>query len=55
MRPFAAIVLTLGLLIPFSSATSAHHSFASQFDDRVAVTLHGVVASAEISRAPTTP
>ena len=48
MRIFAAIVLTLGLVIPFSpAATSAHHSFASQFDNRV-VMLHGVVASAEM-------
>ena len=48
MRPFAAIVLTLGLVIRFSCATtSAHHSFASQFDNRV-VMLHGAVASAEM-------
>jgi hypothetical protein len=48
MRPLAALVLPPGLVIAFSSAApSAHHSFASQFDNRV-VMLHGVVASAEM-------
>ena len=49
MRLVAATVLVLGVVFPSASGTpSAHHSFASQFDDRVAVTLHGVIASAEI-------
>ena len=48
MRLVAATVLVLGVVLPSASGTpSAHHSFASQFDDR-AVTLHGVIASAEI-------
>ena len=48
MRLVSATALALGAVLPFApGGASAHHSFASQFDDRV-VTLHGVVASAEI-------
>ena len=44
-----ATVVVLGVVFASASGTpSAHHSFASQFDDRVAVTLHGVIASAEM-------
>ena len=48
MRVLAVTVLAVGLALPFlSGTTSAHHSFASQFDNRV-VMLHGVVVSAEM-------
>ena len=49
MRLVAITVLVLGVVFPSASGSpSAHHSFASLFDDRVAVTLHGVIASAEM-------
>ena len=49
MRFRAAIVLTIGMAIPFTSgAVLAHHSFAGEFDDSIAVTLHGVVTSVEM-------
>lgn len=47
MRLVAATILVLGAVFPFASgAASAHHSFASQFDDRV-VTLHGAIAGGD--------
>ena len=49
MRFRAAIVLTMGLAIRFTSGAGfAHHSFASEFDNSVAVTVHGVVVSVEM-------
>ena len=49
MRLCAAVALTVGLAIPSTSGvTFAHHSFASQFDNTIAVTLKGVVTSVEM-------
>lgn len=49
MRFRAAIVLPIALAIEFTcGAVVAHHSFAGEFDNSVAVTLHGVVASVEM-------
>jgi hypothetical protein len=49
MRIFAATVVTIGFMFSFvSGALSAHHSFAPEFDGRVAVTLQGVIAKAEM-------
>lgn len=49
MRFRAAIVITLGAAIQFTSGASvAHHSFASEFDNSIAVTVHGVVVSVEM-------
>jgi Family of unknown function (DUF6152) len=49
MRFRAAIVLTIGMAIQFSGgAIFAHHSFAGEFDNSIAVTLQGVVASVEM-------
>ena len=49
MRFRTAVALTMGMAIPFTSgATFAHHSFASQFDNTISVTLKGVVTSVEM-------
>jgi hypothetical protein len=48
MRFRTAIVLTSILAFQFTPTTSAHHSFAGEFDNSVAVTLHGVVTSIEM-------
>ena len=49
MRFRPAIVLTIGLAIPFTrTVVSAHHSFAGEFDNSIAVTVHGVVTSVEM-------
>ena len=49
MRLCAAVALTIGLAIPLTSrVTFAHHSFAGQFDNTIAVTLKGVVTSVEM-------
>ena len=45
----AAMVLALGMAIVSAAATtSAHHSFASEFDNTIAVTLQGVVTGVEM-------
>jgi hypothetical protein len=45
----AAIVLAIGVTIPFTSGTvSAHHSFAGEFDNSIAETLQGMVTSVEM-------
>ena len=48
MRLRAAIVLTAATMIQFAPTAFAHHSFAGEFDNAVAVTLHGVVTSVEM-------
>ena len=48
MRVCAALVLALGMAVPFSGRASAHHSFAGMFDNAVAVNLSGVVTSVEM-------
>ena len=49
MRFRAAIVLSLGMAIQFTrGAMFAHHSFSGEFDNSIAVTLQGVVASVEM-------
>ena len=49
MRFRAAIVLTIGTAIQFThGAVFAHHSFSGEFDNSIAVTLHGVVTSVEM-------
>ena len=49
MRLRAAIVLAIGMAIQFTrGAILAHHSFAGEFDNSIAVTLQGVVASVEM-------
>jgi uncharacterized protein DUF6152 len=49
MRFCAAIVLTIGMATQFSrGAVFAHHSFAGEFDNTIALTLHGVVTSVEM-------
>ena len=49
MRFRIAVALAIGTAITLtSSATFAHHSFAAEFDNRIPVTLHGVIASVEI-------
>ena len=49
MRLCAAIVLATGLAFQLTSGpTFAHHSFASQFDGTISVTLQGVVTSVEM-------
>jgi hypothetical protein len=49
MKLRAAIVLVIGMAIQFSGgAIFAHHSFSSEFDNSIAVTLQGVVASVEM-------
>ena len=45
----AAIVMAAGMAIQFTTgATFAHHSFSGEFDNSIAVTLQGVVASVEM-------
>ena len=49
MRIRTAVVLATLLTIQLGSrATFAHHSFASQFDGTISVTLKGVVTSVEL-------
>ena len=49
MRFRAAIVLTIAMAFQFTrGAAFAHHSFAGEFDNSIAVTVHGVVASVEM-------
>ena len=49
MRFHAAIVLATGMALQCTGgAISAHHSFAGEFDNSIAVTLRGVVASVEM-------
>ena len=49
MRFRIAVALAVGTAIAFTSgATFAHHSFAGQFDNTMAVTLKGVVTSVEM-------
>ena len=49
MRFRIAVALAIGTAITLTSgATFAHHSFAAEFDNRIPVTLHGVIASVEI-------
>ena len=49
MRLRAAIVLAIGMAIQFTrGAIFAHHSFSGEFDNSIAVTLQGVVASVEM-------
>jgi hypothetical protein len=49
MRFRAPIVLAMGMAIQVTSgASSAHHSFAGEFDNTIAVTLQGVVTSVEM-------
>ena len=49
MRFRIAVALLIGTAIAFTSgATFAHHSFAAEFDNRLSVTLHGVIASVEV-------
>ena len=49
MRLRAAIVLAAGMAIQSTwGAVSAHHSFGGEFDNSIAVTLQGVVASVEM-------
>jgi hypothetical protein len=49
MRFRAAIVLATGMGIQFASAVMyGHHSFSGEFDNSIAVTLQGVVASVEM-------
>jgi hypothetical protein len=45
----AAIVLATGVAIQFTGgAVAAHHSFAGEFDNSIAVTMQGVVVSVEM-------
>jgi hypothetical protein len=49
MRLRATIVLAIGMAMQFTSgAMFAHHSFASEFDNTIAVRLQGVVTSVEM-------
>jgi len=49
MRFRAAIAVTIALAIQFTcGAVLAHHSFAGEFDNTIAVTVHGVVSSVEM-------
>ncbi len=49
MRLRAAIVLAVGMAIQLrGGAVFAHHSFAGEFDNSIAVTLQGVVTSVEM-------
>jgi hypothetical protein len=49
MRFRTAILLAIGLAIQFPrGAMFAHHSFSGEFDNSIAVTLQGVVASVEM-------
>ena len=49
MRFRVAIVLTTAMSIYLTrGAVFAHHSFSGEFDNSIAVTVHGVVASVEM-------
>jgi hypothetical protein len=49
MRFRAAMVLAIGMALRFTGgAVFAHHSFAGEFDNSIAVTLRGVVTSVEM-------
>ena len=49
MRLRAAIVLAIGMAIQSTPGVIfAHHSFSGEFDNSIAVTLQGVVASVEM-------
>ena len=48
MRFSTTIVVTAALAIQLAPAAIAHHSFAGEFDNSVALTLHGVVSSVEM-------
>jgi hypothetical protein len=49
MRFCPASALALGLAVAFTDdALRAHHSFSGEFDNSIAVTLYGVVASVEM-------
>lgn len=49
MRFRTAIIVAIGMAIQFpGSAMFAHHSFAGEFDNSIAVTLQGVVVSVEM-------
>ena len=49
MRFRTAILLAIGMAIQFTGGTVfAHHSFSGEFDNSIAVTLKGVVASVEM-------
>jgi hypothetical protein len=49
VRSHAAIVLAIGMAIQLrQGAVSAHHSFSGEFDNSIAATLHGIVASVEL-------
>jgi hypothetical protein len=48
MRRRTVIAVTLSMMIQFQSGIIAHHSFAGEFDNSVAVTLQGVVMSVEM-------
>lgn len=49
MRFRAVIVLAMGMAIHFPCrGVFAHHSFSGEFDNSIAVTLQGVVASVEM-------
>jgi hypothetical protein len=49
MRFRAAIALAIGMALQFTGgAIFAHHSFAGEFDNSIAVTLRGVVARVEM-------
>jgi len=45
---FRLMILTGALATQFASPAVAHHSFAGEFDNSVAVTLHGTVSSVEM-------
>jgi len=47
MRFRAAIVLAIGFQLTYG-AVFAHHSFPSEFDNTIAVTVRGVVTSVEV-------
>ena len=48
MRLQIAILLTVASMIQFMPRAFAHHSFAGEFDNSTAVTVHGVVMSVEM-------
>ena len=49
MRFGTAILLAIGMAIQLPrGAILAHHSFSGEFDNSIAVTLQGVVASVEM-------
>jgi hypothetical protein len=48
MKSRPMIVLTFGAAVLFTGSVVAHHSFAGEFDNTVAVSVRGVVASVEM-------